>query len=298
MRCRRSCKTKPHWLGACFAAACLAFLSAPNGEATERKVDLELVLAADISGSMDKKEAALQRRGFIHALRHPDVIAAIRRGRYGRIALTYVEWAGEHNQNSLVAWREISDRTGIAEFTKALAGPDVRIGQWTSIGTMIDFAARDFETNGYRGERRIIDISGDGPNNSGDFVTYARDRAVSLGITINGLPIVNNRPSPQGYPPMPDLDLYYEDCVIGGLGAFIVVADGFADFARAVRRKLVLEIAGRAPTTALLRLAAARPRPPCNAGEIQLRKFRPSSVFRPTSFFGYQGPDPLTGFPN
>jgi hypothetical protein len=287
MLCLRSCESKPFRIFALSGAVWLAFLFAPDGRAAERRVDLELVLAADISGSMDKEEATLQRRGFIHALQHPDVIAAIKRGRYGRIALTYVEWAGEHNQNRLVDWREISDQAGIAEFTKALAGPDVKIGVFTSIGTMIDFAASDFKTNGFLGDRRVIDISGDGPNNTGDFVTYARDRAVSQGITINGLPIVNDRPSPQGYPPMPDLDLYYEDCVIGGAGAFIVVADGFADFARAVRRKLVLEIAGRAPATPLLRFAAARPRPPCNAGEIRLRKFLPNAIFRPTSSFSY-----------
>ena len=102
---------------------------------------------------------------------------------------------------------------------------------------------------------------------------YARDRALAKDIVINGLPILNDRPNIDGYPLMPDLDLYYEDCVIGGYGAFIVVANGFEDFARAIRRKMVLEIAGRAPPFHLLRLAAARPRPPCNAGELQLQKW-------------------------
>ncbi len=141
------------------------------------------------------------------------------------------------------------------------------------VGGAIAFGAQSFEGNGFRGERRIIDISGDGPNNMGAYVILARDRAVADDITINGLPIINDRPNINGYPLMPNLDLYYEDCVIGGFGAFIVVADGFKDFARAILRKLVTEIAGRAPPRHLLRLAAARPRPLCNAGEVQYRKW-------------------------
>ncbi len=256
-------------------AACLCLLFPSGGSAEERKVDLELVLAADISGSMDLQEAALQRQGFVEALRHPDVIQAIRRGRLGRIAVTYMEWAGEHHQSTLVDWAEIGDAASPAAFADAVSKPPVKTELWTSISSIIAVAARRFEGNGFRGARRIIDISGDGPNNKGAYVVHARDRALMVGITINGLPIVNDRLGPYGFPPLPNLDLYYEDCVIGGEGAFVVVADGLEDFARAIRRKMVLEIAGWTPPARLLRLAADRSRPPCNAGELQLQNWRP-----------------------
>ncbi len=251
------------------ACACLSFLG--TGVAAERAVDLELVLAADISRSMDLEEAALQRQGFVRAFRHRDVIDAIQRGRFGRIAVTYVEWGGDRYQRTRVDWAEISDTSSAAAFAEAVERSSAFLVEWTSISGAIAFGAQSFEDNGFHGARRIIDISGDGPNNSGVYVVLARDRAVAQGIVINGLPIINDRLNIYGYPLMPDLDLYYEDCVIGGHGAFIVVAHGFEDFARAIRRKMVLEIAGQAPPLHLLRLTAARPRPPCNAGEIQFR---------------------------
>jgi hypothetical protein len=257
------------WLVAIFAMILLP----GRGIAAARAVDLELVLAADISGSMDLKEATLQRQGFAHALRHPYFIEAIRRGRFGRIAITYVEWAGSHYQNKLVGWTEIADESSAAAFAKTLEKLEVETRSWTSISTVIAFAASSFHGNGYHGERRVIDISGDGPNNDGVDVVSARDRAVAEGITINGLPIINDRPSMAGYPPMPDLDLYYQDCVIGGAGAFMVIANGFDDFARAVLQKLVLEIAGQTSPVKLLRFVADVSRPLCNAGEMRRKKW-------------------------
>ncbi len=239
-------------------------------------MDLELVLAVDISRSMDLEEAALQRQGFVRAFRHRDVIDAIQRGRLGRIAVTYVEWGSAQYQRTRVDWAEVADANSAAAFAEAVERSSVMLVEWTSISGAIAFGAQSFEANGFRSERRIIDISGDGPNNNGGYVNLARDRAVAGGIVINGLPIINDRPNTYGYPLMPDLDLYYEDCVIGGPGAFIVVADGFKDFARAILRKLVTEIAGRAPALRLLRLAADRPRPPCNAGEIRLKNWQPN----------------------
>ncbi len=241
----------------------------------ERTVDLELVLAVDISRSVDLEEAALQRQGFVRAFRHRDVIDAIQRGRLKRIAVTYVEWGSDQFQKTRVDWSEVADTSSAAAFAEAVERSSVMLVDWTSISGAIAFGAQTFESNGFRSERRIIDISGDGPNNNGAYVNLARDRAVADGIVINGLPIINDRPNIYGYPRMPDLDLYYADCVIGGPGSFIVVADGFKDFARAILRKLVTEIAGRAPAPHLLRLAAARPRPPCNAGEVQLQKWLP-----------------------
>ena len=259
----------------CFIAACACFSFPSNGVAAERKVDLELILAADVSSSIDLEEAALQRQGFVRAFRHPEVIEAIQRGQLGRIAVTYVEWADDQYQRTLVDWFEVADASSATAFAEAVERPSVKTGVWTSISTVIAFGARSFEGNGFRSERRIIDISGDGANNNGAYVNLARDRAVADGIIINGLPIINDRLDKYGYPQMPDLDLYYKDCVIGGEGAFIIVADGFEDFARAIRRKLVLEIASRAPALHLLWLVADRPRPPCNAGEIRLRNWQP-----------------------
>ncbi len=252
------------------ACACLP-LTGNWAAATERAVDLELVLAADISGSMDLEEAALQRHGFARAIRHPEVIGAIGLGRLGRIAVTHIEWAGFGHQSTLVDWTEVADAKSAAAFAKAVERPALTTEIWTSISTVIAYAASSFDGNGFRGRRRIIDISGDGPNNSGAYVVEARDRAVADGIVINGLPIVNDRLGQYGFPPLPNLDLYYEDCVIGGYGSFVVVADGFEDFARAIRRKMVLEIAGAVAPVPMLRLAAERIRPPCNAGELQLR---------------------------
>ena len=254
-------------------AVCICFWLPGNGVAAEREVDLELVLAVDISDSIDLEEATLQRQGYVSALRHPDVIEVIQRGRLGRIAITYIEWAGEHYQSTLVGWTEIANASSAAAFAEAVERATVKTALWTSISSAIAFAARSFEGNGFRGEQRIIDISGDGPNNKGEYVVHARDRAIADGIVINGLTIINDRPQMYGYPPFPDLDLNYEDCVIGGQGEFVVVADGFKDFARAIRRKMVLEIAGGAPPARILLLAAARPRPPCNAGEVQLQKW-------------------------
>jgi hypothetical protein len=247
-------------------------LTGNRAMAAEREVDLELVLAADISTSMDLEEAALQRRGFALAIRHPHVIEAIQSGPLGRIAIAYMEWASDHYQNILVDWTEVGDEKSAAAFAEAVERSPLMGLDWTSISTAITYAARRFEGNGFYAHRRIIDISGDGPNNKGDYVIDARDRAVAGGIVINGLPIVNDRPEPTyGFPALPNLDLYYEDCVIGGPGSFLIVADGFRDFARAIRRKMLLEIAGMAPPAPLFHLAAERFRPPCDAGEQQLR---------------------------
>ena len=191
----------------------------------------------------------------------------------GRIAVTYMEWAGDHYQATLVDWVEVSDAAGAHAFADAIERPEVKTARWTSISGAIAYAARRFEGNGYRGLRQVIDISGDGPNNKGPLVVGARDAAVARGLVINGLPIVNDRPSRYGLRPIPNLDLYYEDCVIGGFGSFVIVANGFQDFARAILRKMLLEIASAPAPKPRLRLAAERVRPPCTVGEAQMRSF-------------------------
>ena len=265
----------------------LAGLAAP-ARAGEVPVGLELVLAVDVSGSIDEAEAQLQRDGYLKAIAHPRVVAAIRSGILGRIAVTYIEWAGRGWQTKVLDWTLIGDANSARGFARALTRAPIDSGPWTSIGDAIDFAAPMFRANGFEGTRRVIDISGDGPNNVGRYVADARDGAVAQCITINGLAIMNDRPN-FIRSPMPNLDLCYRNCVIGGSGAFIVVTRDFKDFAAAIRRKLVLEIAGKSlPDGVLPRVRRqlamyhgafplSAPRswvPPCDEGERRFQGTR------------------------
>ena len=256
------------------AAAALAFCLclAPNANAADVPVDLELVFAVDVSGSIDWEEASLQRRGYIEAVNSEEVTAAIRSGPHGRIAVAYIEWAGAWLQGPGVDWMVLDGPASAQTFTAFLSEAPIDTGPWTSISGAIRYAMPMFTNNGYQGSRRVIDISGDGPNNAGTPVEEARRAAVEAGITINGLPIVNDRPGPGGMRGIRDLDRYYAECVIGGPGAFMVVARSFGDFSRAIKRKLVFEIAGRTPEDAprLIRAQGAQPAY-CFSGERQMR---------------------------
>ena len=223
--------------------------------AQDLPVDLELVLAVDISGSVDEVEAQLQREGYIAALRHPHVVEAIESGMFGRIAVAYVEWAGDHYQRTMLDWTLLDGASSASDFADALAETPLMTAHWTSLSAAIDYAVPLFEDNGFKGFRQVVDISGDGYNNRGRPVEWARDEAVAAGITINGLPIVNDRPNPWGGRPPADLDIYFEERVIGGPGAFVVVAEDYTSFASAILSKLLLEIAGEMP--AARRLATA-----------------------------------------
>ncbi len=247
-------------------------------ETGKQAVDLELVLAVDVSGSVDSYEAQLQRDGYVQAILDPNILLAIQSGVLGRIAATYIEWAGFDYQRTAVEWTLIHDAGSARAFAMQVARAGIITARRTSISALIDYATPRFGDNGFEGTRLVIDISGDGPNNSGNFVTHARDATVAAGITINGLPILNDRPNQFGYPIMKGLDLYYRECVIGGPGAFIVVAENFEDFAEAIRSKLILEIAGLAPAEfAALSLrhdVAVAESVGCDAGERQLRQFQ------------------------
>lgn len=247
----------------------MAGLVSPGFPARAELVDLELILAVDVSGSVDDQEAKLQRDGYVAAITNEKVLRAIKSGRLGRIAVAYVEWAGRGTGRTVVEWTVIDGPAAARDFADALDAEPLNIELWTSISGVIDYGLDLFDLSPHRGKRRVLDISGDGPNNDGGPVTLARDKAVKAGIIINGLPIINNRPSRYGFPPMPHLDNFYRDCVIGGFGAFIVVANTFQDFARAIRRKLVLEIAGLRPQPPP-RIIPARAgiHPPCDMGEI------------------------------
>ena len=260
------------------------FLHSSFAWSAQVSVDLELVLAVDVSGSVDEVEGKLQRMGYVNAFRSPSVLRAIQSGRHKSIAVTYMEWAGFDTQRVVVGWKQIHDEASAEEFASLLSREPIGVGPYTSISGAIEFALPMFENNGFTSERRVIDISGDGPNNSGDYVTNARERAIRAGVTINGLPIINNRPSPWGRMPMPNLDLYYRKCVIGGRRSFLVVANDFKSFGRAIRRKLILEIVGL-PMTEKSRQALdvrkekrtlvliSRVVPPCDAGERRRRSW-------------------------
>lgn len=248
--------------------------------AAKTAVDLVLALGVDVSRSIDYNEGQLQRQGYIQAFRDPDVIAAIKSGMLGRIAVGYYEWAGDELATVIQDWTLIDDEASAHAFADALTRTPPKPMRRTSISGAITFAVPWLDRNDFEGTRKVIDISGDGPNNAGELVNVARDKALAAGVTINGLPIMDKGDG--GFYGrrfnIPNLDLYYRDCVIGGPGAFLVVAESFNDFARAVRRKLILEIAGYTPPPAIARIYMAQqimptPRvaPPCDIGEQILR---------------------------
>ena len=223
-------------------------LPTPPAAAQDQPVDLELVLAVDVSRSMDDDEQALQRDGYVSALTHPEVINAITSGVQGRIAITYVEWAGANSQAVILPWRLIDGAAAAQAAAADLArGSGTVMRRGTSISGALLFATGLFDNSGFDGMRRAIDISGDGPNNAGWPVSGAREAALAKGITINGLPVILKRGGFGGLPEPDMLDAYYSDCVIGGPGAFTVPVRATAQFADAIRRKLVLEISGTTP---------------------------------------------------
>lgn len=225
----------------------LATLAGSAPARADTAVDLQLVLAVDVSRSIDEVEAELQRRGYIDALTNARVIDAITSGEHKRIALCYTEWAGTHYQVVVIDWSVIDSEAAARRFTDKLAEAP-RISQsWTAVGAALAFAGQRFESSGFTSKRRVIDVSGDGRTNDGPPAEMVRDRLVAQGIVINGLPVMMNR-SNFGRPPDTGLDKYYEEHVIGGVGSFMISAASFDDFGRAVRSKLIREISA-APTS-------------------------------------------------
>lgn len=221
------------------------FLSTMPATAKEY-VDLELVMATDVSRSIDAEEAELQRRGIAAAFRSKQVIDAIASGVLQRIAVAYLDYSSRDWNKLVIDWRIIRDRESAYAFADTLMKAPLTFGRRTSISDALSHGAALIDANDIEGTRRVIDVSGDGPNNFGNWVDTVRDETIAKRITINGLPIINDRNTFSRFS-LPDLDRYYRGCVIGGPGAFLVVARNFQDFARAIRKKLVLEIAGLPP---------------------------------------------------
>ena len=218
------------------------------------EVDVALVLAVDVSYSMDPEEQRIQREGYVAAFRSEVLQGAVREGLIGRIAVTYVEWAGVGSQFVVVPWTMIGTSEEAERFADRLARVPPKRAVWTSIAGVIDFSVGLLRDAGFEATRRVIDVSGDGPNNDGREVTRARDDATAAGIVVNGLPVMIHAMT--GSYDIPDLDLYYRDCVIGGPGAFMVPVREADEFAKAIRTKIVREVAG--VTTSLPRVLPAR----------------------------------------
>jgi hypothetical protein len=251
--------------GFSFAAPNAPPILAQRSEAAT-PVDVEVVLAVDVSYSMDPEEQALQREGYMAAVTSREFLQALRQGMHGRIALTYFEWAGMHHQQIIVPWRVIDGPETADGFAADIGRARYTRASRTSISGALLFAAPLFEGSGYRGVRRVIDVSGDGVNNNGPLVTVTRDKVLAKGITINGLPILLKRPNASTLD-IDQLDVYYEDCVIGGPGAFVIPIKERNQFKEAIRTKLVLEIAGRQPEHRVVPASAAQPRVSCTIGE-------------------------------
>jgi len=258
--------------GVCLAAAfALAAYAAPNPRFADKSpsaipVDVELVLAVDVSYSMDPDEQALQREGYALALTSKEFMQALRQGANARIAITYIEWAGQYDQKVIMPWRLVEGPESADSVAAETAAAPYRRASRTSISGGLAFAKPLFDHSGYRGLRRVIDVSGDGTNNAGPLIVPTRDDVLTAGITINGLPIMLKRPL-RGTMDIENLDVYYEDCVIGGPGAFVVPIHERKQFIEATRTKLVLEISGREPSPRIVPASADKPRISCTIGE-------------------------------
>jgi hypothetical protein len=224
-------------------AACLALTGAALAA---DPVDLLLVLASDVSRSVDAAKFKLQREGYIAAINNPRVLEVIRSGPHGRIAICFVEWSGVGAQKVVIDWMLIDGVKAAQEFTSQLDEAQRSFADRTSISGGIDFAMAQLERAPFQSARRTIDVSGDGTNNSGRDVTAARDDAVAQGVTINGLVILSEQPlswNADHTNPPGGLEAYYRNNVIGGPNAFVMVAENFNTFGQAILNKLIAEVA-------------------------------------------------------
>lgn len=229
-------------------------------------VDVELVIAVDVSYSMDPDEQALQREGYVQAITSREFLQALREGANGKIAITYFEWAGQLDQKVIMPWRLIEGPESADSVAAEIAAAPYRRASRTSISGALTFAKPLFDNNGFRGLRRVIDVSGDGANNAGAPIVPVREDVLAAGITINGLPIMLKRPNP-GTMDIENLDVYYEDCVTGGPGSFVIPIRERSQFVGATRQKLVQEIAGTTPRRRAIPVSADHPRISCTIGE-------------------------------
>jgi len=257
--------------GTVMALALAAGVAAPTLRFADKganaiPVDTELVIAVDVSNSMDPEEQELQREGYITGLTSREFMSAVRGGTHGKVAVTYFEWAGLYDQKIVMPWRMIDGPESADAVANEITRAPYRRAPRTSIFGALQFAKPLFDSSGYNGLRRVIDVSGDGVNNMGPPVTLMRDDVLGSGITINGLPIMLKRQVGYGMWEMQfeNLDVYYEDCVTGGPGSFVIPIKERAQFKEATRQKLVLEIAGRTPERRVIPAQTRTPRVYCS----------------------------------
>ncbi len=227
-----------------------ALLIAPGCAFAAEAVDLLLVLASDVSRSVDQPKFQLQREGYAAAIADPRVVQAIRSGPRGRIAVCFVEWSGIGSQKLVIDWTIIDGPEAAQRFGDSLMELPRSFADRTSISAGIEFAMSQLERAPFEAQRRTIDVSGDGTNNAGRDVKLARDEALAKGITINGLVILSEHPlpwNPEHTNPPGGLDSYYRQNVTGGPGSFVMVAQDFKSFGQAILHKLIAEIAARPP---------------------------------------------------
>ena len=248
------------------ASGVAALAQKPEVAQTEPSVDIELIIAVDVSYSMDLDELAVQREGYAQAIASKGFLQALRAGPNSKISLTYFEWSASSDQKIIIPWRVIDGPETADAVANEIMNTPVRRGSRTSISGAILFAMPLFDEDPNRGLRHVIDISGDGPNNNGPPVTPVRDEALAKGIIINGLPIMVKEPSLSTMD-IENLDWYYEDCVIGGLGSFMVPIKGRENFKEAIRAKLIREVAGGTPEHGMVPIAEKEPRVSCTIGE-------------------------------
>ncbi|WP_158744187.1 DUF1194 domain-containing protein [Acidisphaera sp. L21] len=226
-------------------AASVALASGVARAQSASSVDVLLVLAVDVSRSVTDEEAVLQRDGYRGAITDPTVLAAIAGGPLAAIAIAYVEWASYNFQDLVIPWTRIANASDAKAWADRLAESPRQSVTWTSISGALQFAGKLLASAPFEGSRHVIDVSGDGANNNGPPAEDERDKLVAAGVTINGLPIINRHPRFSRLEL--DVDKYYQASVIGGPGAFLIVADDFSAFETAIKRKLIQEIAGTVP---------------------------------------------------
>ena len=244
-------------------AASFAIATPTANRARAEQVDLLLALAADVSRSVNTEKFQLQRNGYAAAITDPRVLEAIGTGRFGQIAICYIEWSGANHHALVVDWTIVRDAQSAGEFAALLAETPRAFADRTSISGGIDFAMEQLQRAPHEARRQTIDVSGDGTNNSGREVTDARDEAIGKGVTINGLVILTEQPlswNAEHTNPEGGLEAYYRTHVIGGPGAFVAVAKGFDSFGQAIINKLIAEIAA-------VPLDSVVPRSVADAGE-------------------------------
>jgi hypothetical protein len=250
-------------------------VAAPNSlpraaGSADRVVDVELILAVDVSHSIDPHELRLQREGYANAIVSEEFLSALREGHHRAISIAYFEWSSQNDQKLIVPWELIDSTERAHAVADAIVKAPLRRTSQTSISAAINFAMQIFEKSPFKSVKRVIDISGDGPNNHGDSLATARNNAIARGVTINGLPIITGpKTSPTD---VQDLDLYYRDCVIGGPGAFIMPVSDSSRFKEAIRAKLLLEISLEMPNAGFVPVQLHQSRTPCTAGEQRWRE--------------------------